>query len=100
MIRGSTPTHEFTLPFDTSFLSEVEIVYAQNDKQILLLDTERCAMNNNTISVTLTQEETLKFDCYKRFVQVQLRVKTTEDIVMIGDIITVDLDKCLFDGVI
>lgn len=100
MIKGSTPTHKFNIDFDTSFIAEVEIVYAQNDEQIFVKETKDVSLDGNTISVTLSQEETLKFDCYKRFVQIQMRVKTTEGVVMISDLISVGLEKCLFDGVI
>lgn len=100
MIRGSTPTHEFNIPFDTSLIEKLEIVYAQNDKVVFQKNTEDCTLDGQTIYVTLSQEETIKFDCYKRSVQIQLRVKTTDERVVISNLMSVDLQKCLFDGVI
>ena len=35
MIRGTTPTLEFTLPFDTSLIAKMYITMAQNGKMAL-----------------------------------------------------------------
>ena len=76
MIRGTTPTHTFDIPFDTSMVKEVKITYAQRDTVILEKKTGDCELNGNTISVTLTQEDTFKFDC-KKPVEIQVRVLTS-----------------------
>lgn len=76
MIRGTTPTHTFEIPFNTSMIASVRVVYAQDDAVIVTKCTEDCIFDGNTINVTLTQEDTLKFDC-KKCVQIQLRVLTT-----------------------
>ena len=39
MIRGTTPTHIFNIPFDTSLVDEVKITYAQEDEIILIKGT-------------------------------------------------------------
>lgn len=33
MIRGTTPTLEFTLPFDTSLIAEMYVTIAQGEKR-------------------------------------------------------------------
>ena len=35
MIIGTTPTHTFDIPFDTSMVDEVKITYAQDDVVVL-----------------------------------------------------------------
>ena len=94
MIRGTTPTHIFRLPFETSALKEVRIIYSQNDEQILVKKTADCELNDNTISVTLTQEDTFKFDCTK-CVQIQVRILTLEGQALASSIKHIKVDKCL-----
>lgn len=99
MIRGTTPTHNFRIPFESSTLEEVRIIYSQNDEQILVKETADCEMDGNTISVTLTQEDTFKFDC-KKCVQLQVRVLTNGGQALASQIKHIDVDKCLDDEVI
>lgn len=99
MIRGTTPTHIFRLPFDTSLIDEVRIIYSQNDEQILVKETVDCNLDGNTISVTLTQEDTFKFDC-KKCVQIQVRVLTARGEALASKIKHIDVEKCLDNEVI
>ena len=73
MIVGTTPTHTFNVPFDTSLISRVEVVYAQNDKMIFSKQTKDCVLESNRVRVTLNQEDTFKFD-HKSPVEIQLWV--------------------------
>lgn len=99
MIRGTTPTHIFRLPFNTSLIDEVRIIYAQSDEQILVKETVDCNLDGNTISVTLTQEDTFKFDC-KKCVQIQVRVLTAGGEALASKIKHIDVEKCLDNEVI
>lgn len=94
MIRGTTPTHTFTIPFDTSLIKEVRVVYAQADEPIICKETADCSLKGQEISTTLTQEETFKFDC-KKAVQIQIRVLTTAGEVLATRVQSVSVDKCL-----
>ena len=76
MIRGTTPTHTFIIPLDTSMIAEVMVIYAQDDQEVFHKDTYDCEMDGNEISVKLTQEETLMFNPLRN-VQIQLRLLTT-----------------------
>ena len=100
MIRGSTPTHEFTVPFETKSIEKLEISYAQNDIVLFTKHKEDCILDGYTVTLSLTQEETLLFDAEKRYVQIQMRVKTGGEEVSISEIITVEIKKALFDEVI
>ena len=94
MIRGTTPTHIYTLPVDTALLSELKIIYAQNDKILFEKKAAQCQMTDNTASVTLTQEETFLFDCRKP-VQIQLRALTAAGVALASPITLISVEKCL-----
>lgn len=94
MIRGTTPTITFTLPFDVSFCSCVWVTFAQGDKEVLTKATDSCTLEGNTVSVRLTQEETLSFDCKQRL-QIQICVLTPGGDVVRSDIIETSVSKCL-----
>lgn len=71
---GTTPTHTFALPFETYAVSEVRVLYApEGGAPLVTKETSDCALSSNSVSVTLTQEDTLKLDNYPR-IRVQLRV--------------------------
>lgn len=99
MIRGTTPTLEFTLPFEVSNLSTAYITLAQNGRIVVEKCMDECKCGKDILSVQLTQEETLKLDCnYK--VDIQIRAKTVMDEALASNIITVSARKILKDGVI
>lgn len=99
MIRGTTPTLEFKIPFDTSLLAEAWVTLSQNGVVILNKELEDCSCGENTLSVKLTQEETLKLDC-ERKTEIQIRARTTADEALASNIITVNTGRILKDGVI
>lgn len=94
MIRGTTPRHTFTIPFDTDTIKEVRIIYAQGDEQMFVKETADCTLSGRDIIVTLSQEETLKFDASK-LVQIQVRVLTDTDSVLSSDVMVAYVGKCL-----
>ena len=59
MIRGTTPTLEFTLPFDTSLIAEMYITLTQNGTTTLEKTLSDCNCSGTSVSLTLTQEDTL-----------------------------------------
>ena len=75
MIRGTTPTHIFNLPFEVDIVECVRITYAQRGKTVFTKGDEDVELEGNQVRVTLTQEDTLMFDC-NDCVYVQLKVKT------------------------
>ena len=99
MIRGTTPTHVFTLPFDTSDIKEVLITYAQNtytkkDNVLFEKKTADCVFGKNEILVNLTQEETFMFEC-KATAQVQVRILTTAGKALASDVLNIPVETCL-----
>ena len=99
MIRGTTPTHIFTLPLETYLIDELKISYAQSHKEILSKSKNDCILEGNTIKVKLTQEETFLFDCEKN-AQVQLRVKTIEGDVFGSAVSTFKIECSLSEEVL
>ena len=78
MIRGTTPTHTFNIPFNVQLISKLRILYSQDDVLILAKNMEDCVISDNSISVTLTQEDTLSFNA-KKNVEIQIRILTVEN---------------------
>lgn len=114
MIRGTTPTHTITLPFEPPVGSEYRIVYAQGEdykeQTLFELTTERCTINGNVISAKLKREETLLFDCTLHYfsgkystlpVKIQIGVQTPGEDILWSNIFTTTVDRCLReDGVV
>lgn len=85
MRRGTTPTHIFTLPFDTGMVANVRITYTQNGRVVLNKTKEDASLIGKTITLKLTQADTLSFSDRSN-VEIQLKVKTTEGKVLVSDI--------------
>lgn len=99
MIRGTTPTLEFTIPFDTDLLAEAWVTLSQNKEVVLNKELEECSCDRRKLSVQLTQEETLTLNCDCK-TEIQVRVRTQAGDALASDIITVSTDRILKDGVI
>ncbi len=99
MIRGTTPTLEFEMPFETNIIAEAFVTLSQNDVVVVDKQLQDCTCDTNKLSVRLTQEETLKLDC-KCKTEIQVRVRTVEGEALASCIITVNTDRILKDGVI
>ena len=112
--RCTTPTHRFTLWFEPPQGSSFCIVYAQGEmnKEEVLFECcgERITLDGNRLLVTLTDEETAKFDCTPVWVNgklaplpiaIQVGVQTLGGQKLWGDIIYTTVGRCLKkDGVI
>lgn len=99
MMCGTTPTHTFTLPFSVNEIKSVRIIYAQGSKPLFVKEKGDCTLENNVITVKLTQEDTLLFD-YKKRVEIQVRVLTTDDDSIISTIKSISVGRCLEKEVI
>ena len=92
--QGTTPTHTFNLPFDISLLKIVSIAYAQNRKVLFVKRLPDLEVNGATMSVTLSQADTLQVDP-NREVEVQVRVVTHNDEALASDIFTMSAERVL-----
>lgn len=101
MIRGTTPTLEFTLPFDTSLIAEMYVTIAQGEKTVLEKTLSDCNCSGTSVSLTLTQEDTLRLQQQPRLQgEIQIRVRTTAGEAFASDIMSVYVGRILKEGVI
>lgn len=94
MRLGSTPKHEFMLPFNMSLVKEFKVTYKQNGKIILEKYLDDFAVDGNTLSATLTQEETFLF-AEGVNVELQARVLTMGGDALSSDIRIITAERCL-----
>lgn len=99
MMRGTTPTHIFTLPFEANLISNIRIIYTQGDEQVFVKEVKDCNIDGNTVTVRLTQEETFLFDC-KKYVEIQVRALTNGGDVLNSNIMKESVERCLDNEVI
>ena len=99
MIRGTTPTHTFTIPFEVSEIKTVKITYAQDDVVVCEKTMSDCELTGTTISTVLTQEDTFKFD-HTKDVQIQLRILTISGQALASIVEKVGVSRCLDDEVL
>lgn len=76
MIRGTTPTIKYNIGLDASTVVDCRISFKQFNKDLFLKTYDDVSFENTTISLMLTQEETLSFSAGKLFTQI--RVKTQD----------------------
>lgn len=77
IIRGTTPTHTFTLPFDSAQIEKAVLCYEQCGAEIIHKTLEDCETEGNLFRCRLTQEDTLKInEAYD--VRVQLKILTAD----------------------
>ena len=94
MIKGTTPTHTFKIPLDAGGVKSVMVIYAQNNVEVFRKETSDCTLEGNSISVTLTQEETFRFN-HNQNVQIQVRLLTVAGNALASDIKVVTVGQCL-----
>lgn len=97
MYRGTTPTLNFTLPFDTSNITALSVAFAQDEVVVLEKTYHDCVMSGKEVSVALTEEDTLLLDQDKREVEIQLRVGCGTSR-LASKIIKTSVDRILKDG--
>lgn len=99
MIRGTTPTIFFHLPFDIEEIEEMWLTIAQRGKDVITKELADMEYDNGVFSVRLSQEETLILDARQKS-EAQLRVKfvTGEAIASVKQ--PFNVDDVLKEGVI
>lgn len=96
-IRGTTPTFIFRLPFSVNTLANCEIYFAQDDNLIVTKELSDCIAEETTLTVTLTQEDTLKFDDDLKL-QIQVRFLYTDGTVEATTVIKKKVGQILKEG--
>ena len=102
MIKGTTPTLHYNLPFDTDVVKSVEIVveYVDANKRVQIVKTkEDCVLGENSISTVLSQEETLQLPAPST-VDIQLRILTVDETALATEVQRVSVKRLLKESVI
>lgn len=100
IIRGTTPTHEFGIPYNQDIIRDIRVTYGQNNKALFTKDINDCKIENGKVSVSLIQEETFLFVPNKK-VTVEIRVLTMDgDVVRNEDPITLRVIDSMNDEVL
>jgi hypothetical protein len=101
LYRGTTPSFCFKLKTDVDF-DQIEVLYVTFKSQTkeLSLSKDECVLDNElkTVTVHLTQEQTLDF--YPGNVDVQIRLRVGKDRAYATPIKNIDISQILKDGVI
>lgn len=99
MYKGTTPTHMFNVPIDTSIIKEIKITYSQRDEEVLVKRTEDCTISEGLITTKLSQEDTFRFEG-NMIVTIQMRILTLGGDALIAEPIMMAVGKCLDDEVL
>lgn len=75
IIRGTTPTMSFELPFESSIVETGFVVIKQNGVAVIEKKFSDCECGGMKVSAKFTQEETLKLVADKK-AEINLVVKT------------------------
>lgn len=97
--KGCTITNTFTVPFSQDEVEVLYVTYQQREKTIIEKTLEDCVFADGSLSVGITQEESLLFTSLLP-VKIQIRARLTDGTVTKSNIITAEVDKILKDGVI
>lgn len=99
MIRGTTPTHIFDTDISLVAADEIYITYVQGNTRLekTNADTE---VTDDTVTVELTQEETLMFAANDYKAAVQIRAKFPDGTAVASNIMNMRVAPILKDGVI
>ncbi len=85
MVKGTTPTFCFALPFNTSSISYIQAVFVQNNDCILTVEDDRMTFDGYNVKFTLEEWETLSF-APNEPAEIQLSVSTYDGQVLVSDI--------------
>ena len=97
MRRGTTPTFTFETDCDCAEFDVLEIAFAQGDEVILPKALTDCMIDGHKITISLTEEETLLFNCKQNPVKMQIRAGKGTDRIA-SDIMYTTAEKILKDG--
>ena len=98
MRRGTTPTNTFDVDVDLRQASVIYITYSHLGKTVVEKEINDITIEENTLTVELTQEETLAFP--KGEIEIQIRAWFPEGLAIASNIIKTTASRILKEGVI
>lgn len=99
MIRGTTPTHIFNLPISTEIIKDLRITYTQFRRTVIEKNLKAVTLDEKSIRLTLTQEETLQFRTSSP-VFLQMKVLTSNGAVLATKVQELSIDEVLNEEVL
>lgn len=98
MTRGTTPTNTFAVDVDLREASVIYITYSQWGKTVIEKTISDITVEEKTLEVELTQEETLALKGGN--VEIQIRARFPEGLALASQIIHTTAASILKEGVI
>ncbi len=98
MVRGTTPTIKYRIGLDTSTIVECVVSFKQAKVELFQKFYDDVELADKTVSVTLTQEETLSFHAGK--LMTQIKVKTQDGKVYASPVLEMKVHEALCCDVI
>ncbi len=101
MIRGTTPTLRFKIPYTEEQIQLGYLTFSRGSSVFLdiPLTDERISVEDYYIYLTLSQEDTLKFNS-RAVYSIQIRLLLEDDIAVASNIMTIPISAILKNGVI
>lgn len=97
MRRGTTPSLDFTLPFDVDAIQTLYITFADNSGKVVLeKELADCTASEKTVTLKMSQADTLSLPA--GVVNIQIRCKTLDNIAMASKAIPITVSRLLKDG--
>lgn len=95
--RGTTPEHTFITSLNLSGAESLYITYQQRGKTVLEKTLEDCLLTEDSITVRLSQEDTLKFN-WKEDVEIQIRAVLSDGAALASNIMVASAQRILKEG--
>lgn len=84
--QGTTPTLSWDIPYDAAMIATANVIIQQLGRTMVEKTLKDCMCEENRLSLTLTQEETLKLDHrYAAKIQLAVRAIGTETVRTVVD---------------
>lgn len=101
MIRGTTPTLRFKIPYTEEQIQLGYLTFSRGGNVFLdiPLTDERISIENYYIYLTLSQEDTLRFNS-RAVYSIQIRLLLEDDIAVASNIMTIPISAILKNGTI
>lgn len=99
MTRGSTPTHTFQLPIETSTIKKLLITYEQLGRTVLEKTEEDVRMEGKTVCLKLTQTEAFQFK-ENHSVKLQIKILTNTGDLLPSKVFRISVDEILNEEVL
>lgn len=96
--RGATPTNIFNVSVDLTSAEVLYVTYVQFGRTVLEKTIEECTVTSDTVTVSLSQNDTIKFKMAP--VKIQIRARLQDGSAHVSKVIETTATELLKQGVI